>query len=57
MGKTVITISHDMEFVTSHFQCRIVMADKQILMDGFIARIFRDDDLLEQSHLARPYLA
>lgn len=57
MGKTVVTISHDMEFVTRHFQRGIVMADRQILMDGPIARIFRDDDLLEQAHLARPYLA
>lgn len=56
-GKTVITITHDMEFVTKEFSRGIVMAKKHVLMDAPIAEIFENDEVLEEAHLKRPYIA
>ncbi|WP_339226811.1 ABC transporter ATP-binding protein [Oceanobacillus sp. FSL K6-2867] len=54
--KTVITITHDMEFVVREFKRVIVFADKQKRRDASPMEIFWDEQLLEFSDLKQPYI-
>lgn len=56
-GKTVITISHDMEFVADNFKKVIVMAKKKIVRSGTPEEIFWDFDSLEKAMLKQPYVS
>lgn len=56
-GKTVITISHDMEFVAANFDRVIVMAKKQIVRSGTPQEIFWDFESLEYAMLKQPYVS
>ncbi|WP_343246516.1 ABC transporter ATP-binding protein [Diplocloster hominis] len=56
-GKTVITISHDMEFVADNFKKVIVMAKKRIVRSGTPEEIFWDFEALEQAMLKQPYVS
>ena len=56
-GKTVITISHDMEFVASNFDKVIVMAKKKIVCAGTPKEIFWDFEALEKAMLKQPYVS
>ncbi|MDP2812962.1 MAG: ABC transporter ATP-binding protein [Erysipelotrichaceae bacterium] len=57
LGKTVITISHDMEFVIENFDRIVVMADKKIIGDANKRDIFWDFDLLDKAALKQPVVA
>lgn len=57
MGVTVITITHDMEFVVQNFKKIFVMAHKNLLKIGEPHQIFSDDALLEESMLKKPYIS
>ena len=56
-GKTVITISHDMEFVAANFENVIVMAKKKIVRTGTPREIFWDLETLEKAMLKQPYVS
>lgn len=56
-GKTVITITHDMEFATAHFDRIVVMANRRIIADGQALDIFYRPDILEESMLKPPSVA
>lgn len=56
-GKTVILITHDMEFVSAHFHKIIVMADKRVMKIGTPQEIFWDLDLLQEADLEQPYVS
>ncbi|MHA6260807.1 energy-coupling factor ABC transporter ATP-binding protein [Sporosarcina sp. CAU 1771] len=56
-GKTVVTITHDMEFVTEFFHRIIVMANRKLVMDDHASKIFYDKDVLEISMLKPPAVA
>ena len=56
-GKTVITISHDMEFVVSNFSRIIVMANKRVVKEGTPKEIFYDEETLRKSMLKLPYIS
>ena len=56
-GKTVITISHDMEFVANNFDRVIVMANKHIVREGTPHEIFWDEDSMEKAKLKPPYVS
>ncbi|PHV69534.1 ABC transporter ATP-binding protein [Sporanaerobium hydrogeniformans] len=56
-GKTVITISHDMEFVVSNFERVIVMANKKVVTSGPPKKIFWDFPALEEAMLKQPYIS
>ncbi|WKA56873.1 ABC transporter ATP-binding protein [Planococcus shenhongbingii] len=56
-GKTVITITHDMEFVTDYFQRIVVMANRKLIADDQANRIFYDAGILEKSMLKPPAVA
>lgn len=56
-GKTIITITHDMEFVVKNFDRIIVMAHKNILKDGTKEEIFWDHELLTEAKLKQPFIS
>lgn len=56
-GKTVITITHDMEFVAECFSRVIVMADKKIVTSGTPREIFWNFGALELAMLKQPYIS
>jgi energy-coupling factor transport system ATP-binding protein len=53
--KTLITISHDMEFVAENFSRLIVMADKRVVADGKPEAVFWDFEALAKARLTQPY--
>lgn len=55
-NKTIITITHDMEFVVKEFNRVIVFADKRKRKEGTPEDIFWDKELLELSDLKQPYI-
>ncbi len=56
-GKTMITISHDMEFVVSNFDRIIVMAEKKVIRSGSPKEIFWDFSTLTKARLKQPYIS
>lgn len=56
-GKTIVTITHDMEFVVKNFDRIIVMAHKNVLMDGTKEEIFWNQELLKEAKLKQPYIS
>lgn len=54
-GKTVITITHDMEFAINSFHRIIVMAKKHVVREGTPQEIFHDDETLDFAMLKAPY--
>lgn len=55
--KTVITISHDMEFVINNFKDIIVMAKKKVVKIGKPKEIFWDFETLEKADLRQPIVS
>ncbi|MBY6278027.1 energy-coupling factor ABC transporter ATP-binding protein [Symbiobacterium thermophilum] len=53
-GRTVITITHDMDFVARYFQRVLVFQDGQVLADGTAQEIFAQPDLLRKAGLEPP---
>ncbi|MCL2489102.1 MAG: ATP-binding cassette domain-containing protein, partial [Propionibacteriaceae bacterium] len=53
-NKAVITITHDMEFVSQNFARTIVMAGGQVLDDGPTDRVFYDRDALKKAMVSAP---
>ncbi len=53
-GRTVITITHDMDFVARYFQRVLVFQGGQVLADGTAEEIFARPDLLRQAGLEPP---
>lgn len=56
-GKTVITITHDMEFVVRNFDRVIAMANKKVVKDSDKSDIFWDHDVLKKCMLKQPYIS
>lgn len=58
-GRTVIAISHDMEFVAAEFERVIVMGEGRVLADGPPASVFDPSgwDLLRSTYLEPPLAA
>lgn len=54
MGKTILTITHDMEFVAENFDRTIVMANKRKIDDGPTREVFWKQEILEQAALRQP---
>nr|WP_313466856.1 ABC transporter ATP-binding protein [Carnobacterium sp.] len=55
-NKTVITITHDMEFVAREFNRVIVFSDREKRKDDSPEKIFWDESLLEMANLKQPYI-
>jgi energy-coupling factor transport system ATP-binding protein len=58
-GRTVIAISHDMEFVATEFERVVVMGGGQVLADGTPAQVFAPSgwELLQSTYLEPPLAA
>jgi energy-coupling factor transport system ATP-binding protein len=54
---TVITITHDMEFVTDNFNRVVAMANKRIVMDDTMENVFRNDDVLDECRIKKNQIA
>lgn len=52
-GIAVVTITHDMRFVIDGFQRVVAMAQGEIVVDGPLASVFCDDEVLQRSRLRR----
>lgn len=57
LGKTVITVSHDMDFVARNFPRVVVMANARILLDGPADEVFARPDVLTEAGVQPPLLA
>lgn len=56
LGKTVIAISHDMDFVAEQFGRIVVMGQGRILLDGSPQSVFGQTDILATTCLQPPQL-
>lgn len=57
MGKAIITISHDMEFVANNFDRVIVMAHKNVIMDSNKKSVFYNKEILKDARVKPPVYA
>lgn len=56
-SKTILTISHDMEFVAANFDRTIVMAHGNKLADGDTRTIFWREEILREAGIKAPYMS
>jgi energy-coupling factor transport system ATP-binding protein len=55
-GKTVITISHDVDFCAENFDRIIALSQGRVLLDGPVVEIIAQADLLNTTHVDPPQL-
>jgi energy-coupling factor transport system ATP-binding protein len=55
-GKSVVTISHDIDFCAENFQRLIVMGKGNVLLDGPMHQILAQDDILRSTYVDPPQL-
>ncbi len=55
-GKTIIVITHDMDFVYDYFEKTIIMADKKIRYIGDTKQAFKQDEILKLAKVDKPYI-
>ena len=55
-GKTVIVVTHDIEFVIENFPRTITMANGRIVADGPTNSVLSNNDVIERCSLTRPQL-
>ena len=53
-GKTIIIISHDMDFVAEYAERVIVMNEGEVLLDGSVDEVFTRKDIMKKAHLMPP---
>ena len=55
-GKTVIAISHDIDFCADHFQRIMAMAEGKILLDGTSREVLGQEDVLAATYVDPPQI-
>jgi energy-coupling factor transport system ATP-binding protein len=55
-GKTVLTITHDMEFAVMNFNRIIVMAHKNIIADGSAKDVFWNEEIITDARIKKPVI-
>ncbi len=55
-GKTILTITHDIDFCAEHFDRVIVMGQGKILLDGPVAEVFTQETILASTYVAPPQI-
>ena len=55
-GKTVVTITHDLDFVAENFDRVIVMGQGRVLLDGDAHHVLAQSDLLAQTSVEPPQI-
>lgn len=56
-GKTVITITHDIDFCAENFERVIAMSQGTVLLDGKANDVFGQDEILARTYVDPPQLA
>lgn len=56
-NKTVITITHDMDFVIDNFDQIVVMAHKNVIFQGSVNEVFWNHEILADAALRQPTIA
>jgi len=56
-GKSVLTITHDIDFCAENFERLVVMGKGTILLDGPVHQVLAQDDLLRSTDVDPPQLA
>lgn len=56
-GKTIIAISHDIDFVAENFGRVIVMGQGRVLLDGPAETVFAQEEILGSTYVQPPQLA
>ena len=54
--KTVITITHDIDFCAENFERVIALANGQVLLDGFACDVLGQEEILAQTYVDPPQL-
>ncbi len=55
-GKTVLTITHDIDFCAENFDRVIVMGQGQVLLDGRAKEVLGQEDILAQTYVDPPQI-
>ncbi|MEO8095628.1 MAG: hypothetical protein ABI632_11945, partial [Pseudolysinimonas sp.] len=55
-GRTVVAITHDMDFCAENFDRVLVMADGKVIADGTPEKAFARLDALAEAHVEPPQL-
>ena len=55
-GRTVVVVTHDIEFVIENFPRTVAMADGQIIADGSTSMVLSNDEVIERCALAPPQM-
>jgi energy-coupling factor transport system ATP-binding protein len=55
-GKTIIAISHDIDFVAENFERIIVMGQGRVLLDGPAETVFAQEEILNSTYVQPPQL-
>ncbi len=55
-GKTVITITHDIDFCAENFERVIALLNGQVLLDGTATEVFAQEEILAQTYVDPPQL-
>ncbi|MFO7624465.1 MAG: ABC transporter ATP-binding protein [Anaerolineales bacterium] len=55
-GKTIITITHDIDFAADHFDRLIAMGQGQILLDGPLVEVIAEEEILASTYVDPPQL-
>ena len=55
-GKTVITITHDIDFCAENFERVIALASGKVLLDGTAREVFAQEEILAQTYVDPPQL-
>ena len=55
-GRTIIVISHDIDFCSEHLERGVLMADGQVLADGPLAQVLSQTDLLARAAVEQPQM-
>jgi energy-coupling factor transport system ATP-binding protein len=55
-GKTIITVSHDIDFCAEHFDRAVVMVDGEILLDGSCREVLSQGIQLARAYVEPPQL-
>ncbi|MFR4777933.1 MAG: energy-coupling factor ABC transporter ATP-binding protein [Finegoldia magna] len=56
LNKTIITITHDMEFVVENFDRVVVMSNKEIIKDSDKKEVFDEDEILQKAYIQPPVI-
>lgn len=55
-GKTIIAVSHDIDFCAEHFERAVIMANGKVILDGPARAVLTQTEILAQTYVEPPQL-